>query len=197
LSRYLYVFYLKNPSEFQDEFWHTFINLWVGCFGFLSQFTYLYLPGHQPINYYFCIGVDPKQDGNTITYKKNIVVNAMMLLSVVIHVSVAVRFIIHRMHIDAASSYAHKESFLKEILSDFFIAFGVFSMSALYGYLLFKTNTMEPGLFNIYPNYLFLYALHFLFPLLTCCLFAIFFYVRNKQMRSILMEEILDFFKRS
>ena len=197
LSRYLYVFYLKNPSEFQDEFWHTFINLWVGCFGFLSQFTFMYLPGHQPISYYICIGIDPKQDGDTIIYKKNIVVNIMMLLSVVIQVSVAVRFIIHRVQIDAASNYTHKESFLKEIISDFFIAFGIFAMSSLYGYLLFHTNNLEPALFNVYPNYLFLYSLHFFFPLLTCSLFAIFFYVRNKQMGSILLEELFEFYKKN
>jgi hypothetical protein len=54
--RYLYVFYLKNPHEFKDDFWHLFINLWVISVSFVSQFTFVQLPGKQPMNYYLCIG---------------------------------------------------------------------------------------------------------------------------------------------
>jgi len=192
LSHYLFVFYLKNPSEFQDEFWHTFINIWIVSFGFLSQFTYMYLPGHQPVNYYLCIGVNPEIDGKIFVMKKNYIANVVVLLTVVIQVSVAVRFIIHRVQIDAASQYGHKENFLKEIMSDFFIAFGIFNMAFLYAYLLYKINTLEPSLFNIYPNYLLLYALHYAFPIGTACSFSIFFYVRNKQMRTNLLEELIE-----
>ena len=194
LSHYLFVFYLKNPSQFQDEFWHTFINIWIVSFGFLSQFTYMYLPGHQPVNYYLCIGVDPKIDGNNFIMKKNHIANFVVLLTVIIQVSVAVRFIIHRVQIDAASKYGHKESFLKEIWSDFFIAFGIFDIAFLYTFLLFKINNLEPFLFNIYPNYLLLYSLHYAFPLSTACSFSVFFYARNKQMRANLLEELIELY---
>ena len=29
LTRYIYIFHLKNPAAFQDEFWHLFINIWM------------------------------------------------------------------------------------------------------------------------------------------------------------------------
>jgi len=192
LSRYLFVFYLKNPSEFQDEFWHTFINIWIICFGFLSQFTYVYLPGHQPVNYYLCIGVDPQIDGKDFFIKRNYIAAVILLLSIIIQILVAVRFIIHRRHIDATSNYAHKENFMKEILSDFFISFGFFSMALVYGYLMLKTNSLKPALFNVYPNYLFLYGLHFALPLGTAFFFTGLFYVRNQQMRLVLFESLFD-----
>lgn len=35
--RYLFIFYLKNPAAFQDEFWHLFVNLWLGCANIVVQ----------------------------------------------------------------------------------------------------------------------------------------------------------------
>jgi hypothetical protein len=29
LSRYVYIFHLKNPAAFDDDFWALFLNLWV------------------------------------------------------------------------------------------------------------------------------------------------------------------------
>ena len=37
LTRYIYIFHLKNPLAFQDEFWHLFINIWMICANTLIQ----------------------------------------------------------------------------------------------------------------------------------------------------------------
>jgi hypothetical protein len=54
VSRYLYIFHLKNPARFQDAFWHFFVNIWVVSFGIISQFVFVILPGRQPISFYLC-----------------------------------------------------------------------------------------------------------------------------------------------
>jgi hypothetical protein len=59
-ARYLFIFYLKNPFQFQDEFWHTFCNAWVASFALLSQFVFVYSPGHQPLNFFLCVGKNPR-----------------------------------------------------------------------------------------------------------------------------------------
>jgi hypothetical protein len=59
VTRYIFIFWIKNPSRFQDNFWNFFINLWVLGFSFVYQFSWTFLPGCQPVNYYFCTGEDP------------------------------------------------------------------------------------------------------------------------------------------
>jgi hypothetical protein len=57
--RYLFIFSVKNPATFQDEFWSFFINILVISFGFLSQVLFACLPGRQPLTFYFCTGDIP------------------------------------------------------------------------------------------------------------------------------------------
>jgi hypothetical protein len=59
IVRYLFIFHLKNPAMFQDEFWNLFINMQVVSFSFLSQLIFAYLPGRQPLIYYYCTGENP------------------------------------------------------------------------------------------------------------------------------------------
>jgi hypothetical protein len=58
-ARFLFIFHLKNPARFHDDFWHLFINTWIVGFGVISQFVFVYLPGVQPISFYICAGIDP------------------------------------------------------------------------------------------------------------------------------------------
>ena len=39
LTKYLAVFWLKNPFGFQDDFWSLFINIWIPTFSHLLQFV--------------------------------------------------------------------------------------------------------------------------------------------------------------
>jgi hypothetical protein len=57
--RYLFIFSIRNPATFQDEFWNFFINIQVVSFGFLSQVIFACLPGRQPLTFYFCTGDIP------------------------------------------------------------------------------------------------------------------------------------------
>ncbi len=45
VARYFFVFRLKNPAGFQDEFWYRFVNIWVVGFSTLSQFVFVWMPG--------------------------------------------------------------------------------------------------------------------------------------------------------
>ena len=191
-ARYLFIFYLKNPSEFQDEFWHIFINIWIVFFGLLSQFVFVYLPGHQPLNFYICIGQDPRIAGVDIVVKKNFVFSIILLLSIFLQAFVAYKFITHRMRIDSLSSYAYIDNFRKENFYDFLICLTFLAIAITYGYLLVSIHSLEPVLINVYPNYLLMYGLHFGFPLISCSSFSILFYAKNKDMRSTLWEEFQE-----
>ncbi len=45
IMRYLFIFWLKNPFGFNDDFWTFFINIWVVAFSSISQSIQAYLPG--------------------------------------------------------------------------------------------------------------------------------------------------------
>jgi len=54
--RYLSIFVLKNPLEFQNEFWTFFVNVAVVFFSLASQTVYLLLPGTEPLQTKICSG---------------------------------------------------------------------------------------------------------------------------------------------
>jgi hypothetical protein len=60
--RYVYLFVLKNTSGFKDEFWFLFINIWIIAFCGLTQITFIFLPGTQPLVLYICTGKNPAKD---------------------------------------------------------------------------------------------------------------------------------------
>jgi hypothetical protein len=59
LSRYVYIFWLKNPASFKDDFWACFFNMWVKICTMISLTVYHTLLTHQPSNYYICAGINP------------------------------------------------------------------------------------------------------------------------------------------
>ena len=44
--RYLFIFWLKNPSGFWDDFWTSYLNKWIFMFGLVSQIIHVILPGN-------------------------------------------------------------------------------------------------------------------------------------------------------
>ncbi len=59
LTRYFYIFWLKNPAGFNDEFWANFFHIWVKMFSFVFMSTFHIVSKHQSFNYYICSGLDP------------------------------------------------------------------------------------------------------------------------------------------
>ena len=45
ILRYLFIFWLKNPSNFCDNFWTTYLNFWITTFATISQVVHTLIPG--------------------------------------------------------------------------------------------------------------------------------------------------------
>jgi hypothetical protein len=50
IMRYLFIFWLKNPYGFNDDFWTFFFNIWIIGFSVLSQSVQAALPGLILVN---------------------------------------------------------------------------------------------------------------------------------------------------
>ena len=45
ILKYIFIFWLKNPYNFCDDFWTVFLNLWMFAFSLMSQIIFANLPG--------------------------------------------------------------------------------------------------------------------------------------------------------
>jgi hypothetical protein len=71
IFRYVFIFWLKNPAAFQDEFWHLFLVIWMSGFSLVSQWVFAYFPGTQSLNYYVCLGIYPTESSEMFSPKQN------------------------------------------------------------------------------------------------------------------------------
>lgn len=82
VTKYLFVFVLKNPLAIEDDFWCAFISRWIFSTGFLVQilvgmlpgkfdqfsaklsivFIFEFISGKEPIYFYLCCGLKPPED---------------------------------------------------------------------------------------------------------------------------------------
>ena len=58
LVRYILIFWLKNPASVNNEFWSSFLNLWIPGFAMILDSVRYFLPGKQSFSYYTCAGID-------------------------------------------------------------------------------------------------------------------------------------------
>jgi len=62
ISRYFYIFLLKNPAGFNDDFWAFFLNMCVIMLTLLIKAGYHLAVPHQIITFYFCCGINPQTE---------------------------------------------------------------------------------------------------------------------------------------
>jgi hypothetical protein len=58
VTRYILIFWLKNPAALKDEFWYLFVNLWTVLFSFMLPIVRAVVPGNQLLELYICTGMD-------------------------------------------------------------------------------------------------------------------------------------------
>ena len=90
ITRYLFIFYLKNPAGFYDEFWYKFILAWIIMFSWISQIPVYLGPGKHFPNFYICAGLSPVPDETQ--GEKNYAFNSSVrMCSVFIQMVIAIR----------------------------------------------------------------------------------------------------------
>ena len=90
VTRYIFIFHLKNPTALQDDFWNIFINMWAFAWSLLSQFTLYFLPGKHPIHYCICVGQLPLEFDPLV--KRNMPILVLGAASVIFYIFVCIRY---------------------------------------------------------------------------------------------------------
>jgi hypothetical protein len=121
LFRYIFIFWLKNPMVFQDQFWSYFIKIWLALFCIISQWLIIYLPGHQPISFYFCTGHNPSENSEPFDPKRNTLLRAINACLVVLLFAMYIRIEIFKRKETSLTTWIgnQKSLFLMEIEDKF------------------------------------------------------------------------------
>jgi len=59
VSRYLFIFWMKNPTALNDDFLGLFANMWIVSGSILINAAYGMTPGPRSLAFHICTGTDP------------------------------------------------------------------------------------------------------------------------------------------
>ena len=91
IVRYIFVFKLKNPAAFHDDFWFVFATVWIHSFSVLTNGSWYYFGmDQQPFSYYMCTGRNPFELLPTQKSSKvyGVVETASALLNIVLYTKI-------------------------------------------------------------------------------------------------------------
>jgi len=196
ISRYLFIFWLKNPGAVWDDFWAAFITSWIIIFCSIYNFVYFYLPGSQPLTYYLCSSIDPQKDQNPPKQPVVIFESFSILIIIFIQIRIflfkkkpsqvtnnkTVRIIFHRQVFSENETISDFKSNLYSILN--FILLTVAS---------FQGNNMTMN--EIRDNQAYVYFIHLTGPGFFIFVFASLHYIRHAPLRKTIYRELIDCLK--
>ncbi len=156
IARYVYIFCLKNPAAFDDEFWGRFGSIWICLFTMLLTMIIFFLAECKNLGYFLCIGKMTNQPLEAFTSRG---MNIILATSIVIHLVTRLRIFIYKrkdnkIHIQS-QSMANRTAALKQIdagsVSSFCANLVVICISLLVIALISKLNRTPMEDLNIYP----------------------------------------------
>ena len=196
--RYIFIFCLKNPMAFQDHFWAFFINIWLAWFCLGSQWLVLYLPGHQPISYYFCTGKNPSDKSFSFAPKRNALLRLINIISMLLLIIMYIRIEIFKWKESKLTTWLEnqKSLYLKAIEDKFLASYLMYMLiilnTAIGSVLIIKINSLQPFEANFYPNYVYVIIWQLISPLQIIAGGVLAYYLENRKIIAILFSEVKD-----
>ena len=197
--RYIWIFWLKNPLAFKDDFWCCFINIWSNVFTAWPHFVFVFLPGRQQISYYICIGCNPSKNSQQ-EQKTDYAAYIILFGSLVAHILMSGRIFLYKHKIKPRSGTITKNGGLltaveNKYLSNFITLTSGLVVTVVFSFLLIKYSSIEPINYNRFPQYMLVYWIQMINAPLSLVLLAILSYAKNLQMRTVMLRETKDFFR--
>lgn len=193
--RYIFIFWLKNPAAFNDDFWHAFVSSWCLLMSFVFQMVRATIPGSQLIDYNICVGQDPTSVFLLPSVGKGLVEVSTLILQVIIYARIMMykrkrgnligpqdfksylrHIFINNLDKQSLSSLA------TDIVAGIILAFG----SAFVAVVNFKTCQD----FLSYPKFVIVYHTYMLSPCLATLIGVFVIFLKNPILRQTLIREL-------
>ena len=191
--RYIFIFFLKNPAAFRDDFWCFFINIWVKAFSLIVEIVIHNLLAHHKMNYYICSGLDPTEDFKKPLKMYGVVEIGSMFVNIFIWSHIKV-YKSKSERLSAQKSGILKRDFLVDLKGETLASFTSNLMNIL-GLALVTVSTiyhssLKPE--DIYNHKSFLFLHYLVIPGISVIVFVIIFYIRHKPLRRVIFTEIKE-----
>ena len=192
IFRFVYIFKLKNPAAFRDDFWCLFVSLWIYITSFLFITTLNTLANHQIMPNFICsgqiTGISLKTTGKGIIL--------LTFASAFLHSATHLKIYFHKQKFrigTESEQMSRKAMLLKEIEKHSLSTFA----SDVSGVCLFVTNvvcqymlsTVKAEHLNVFPNYAYLYYADLISPCFGV-IFVVIFLFKKETLRKNLIENI-------
>ena len=191
LMQYIFIFWVKNPATFQDEFWNLFLNLWVVIFSFIYQATWTLMPGPQPLHYYFCTGQDP-----TLPFQQPQKVNGVLeILSLAVLTIVQVKIHLYNKS-NRFGPLTHSDHLKKKVLSEIESQSFANFLTNIFGLFICSLNIIPVAVHNFISiedlmNFPFLIYFGVLFVPSICSLsIPAMYIVKHKELRENILKNM-------
>ena len=152
IARYIFIFWMKNPTSIDENFWAQLIGTLSFIFSCILNTVAYILPQRYSIFLYTCVDADPTPD---LMKEKIKIFQLEVLVSAVIQIFVFSRIKFFKLKCKMPpTSNGNNSSFS---LKSFIIIFNIIGWFSVYSYLQMKVNSVSPQEVNKYPNYVFMY----------------------------------------
>jgi hypothetical protein len=186
--RYIFIFKLKNPAAFHDDFWSYFLNIWVIGFSVISEIILYRLPGRNSIYFYICTG---KFISTEEAAKKWHHVSLLSLSAIVIQILISLRILLFKRknRIDPNIT-ENLKLYEKSTMFDLTTMLCNVVVASLAIFLTWKVNSTPPKELNSFPNYLMEYFFRLVGPTFFSLALVVLHYCRNPKIMSALLTEL-------
>ena len=196
--RFVYIFKLKNPAAFRDDFWCLFVSLWIYIFDLIAVGTLNIWANFQSVPTFICTG----QIAVLPSKSFDIVLSFFAVNSALLHFTINLIIYFYKRKFKILIETNKKQILAKlfdlknievnslaTVGTDFLGICMFFTAVASYH----KLSAVNPKNFKVYPNYLFLLYLDLIAPSLSI-IFVIVLFFRKKALRSSLQENLKSIF---
>lgn len=176
--------YLKNPLAFQDEFWSTFIGIWIAAAAFLFNTSFLFLKTYSmPIAFYMCTGQDPTTRQKMLPFFPFLETFSFLTM-----VSVTIRIKLHKRQGASGATASVAADVEKRSLASTMVIFGIVCLVTLSSVTSIVLDKQQPQELNLPPYTLLSYYRSLISPQLGSALVSIAFILNKHHLRTLLDE---------
>ena len=200
ITRYFFIFWLKNPVAFNDDFWSFFLTIWIVGFLVMSQFIFIMVSTKKILFYHICVGKVPDEEQNYPTEDGPLLFH--ILFAFIVHFVILFRISVYKIKSkflnfnssNSGNNLTFSSQIVKESLSDMTTTIctaTIYFCTAIFTYFMHKIPLRQ---FNCFPTYLFEYFLRLIWPITFISSLVILHYCRNGKLRSTLKMELVNYF---
>ena len=191
IARYIFIFCLKNPAAFADDFWCCFVSIWIYTVSLLALFSWNFLVKFETMGYDICAGTNPEIKSLKKPFPTKIfgvLGVSSSLVNVCIHFKIhfhkAKTVFVHDNLTNSIRTYLGGEL---EKHSMFTFAFNVCGILIIVTIILALGQVEKIGIKDIvlYPNYLLIFYINLVGPALFISAVVISFFLKKPLLNAV------------